>query len=107
MKTSRMLIESTFERITENPSLKYDLISLISNSTTTMNESVISTKDPDFFKLSSHIDINKNYLELIQRSLISAQMRHLIQIGFNSYDFIIDNKKARYSLTTIALDCLL
>lgn len=104
LQTSRMLIEKTYEMMTENPSL----IQGLQRMETGVNDSVMSTKDPDFFKLSTHIDVNKNYLELIHRSLLPHTSKHL-STSSSSSDLttpLLLSSKGKYSLSARAFASL-
>lgn len=98
-----MLIEKTYEMITENPSLVQGL----QRMETGVNDSVMSTKDPDFFKLSSHVDVNKNYLELIHRSLLPHTFKHLASSSdLATHPPLLLSFRGKYSLSARALASL-
>eukprot|EP00347_Sterkiella_histriomuscorum_P001119 403373252 len=114
LKISSMTLQKIFECISENPVMKYEQqVSTgsleYSNQVTSLNESLISSRDPDFFKVSQHIDLNKNYLEIILNSLVSLPKRNLFeQCTTNIFDEkIVSNSKAKYQLSLCSISMLL
>lgn len=63
LQTSRMNVQKAYENLSELYDIKQNKFYVEFNDVSKLNESIVSSKDPDYYYFSHSINANKNYIE--------------------------------------------
>ncbi|CDW73621.1 UNKNOWN [Stylonychia lemnae] len=106
MQSSKMNIWKAYENIVEFYFVKSNQFYLEENSNI-FNDSMMSSKDPDYFNFSQSINANKNYIECLLKSICQIHYSKQFYHKHDDEKVLIRNKNAGYQLTQSQLSRLL